>query len=135
MDKTIATNVGEDGKFNLRLLGHNVYVRKCIIPDISDADGKLLIALCEKTKDRTNWCEIIAIGPRCGQRRNVSKAELRAKHLNRWMNTPIKKGDFVVLPESSKREMMWRGGLGDESELIVDECELIAMISAEDVGN
>jgi len=135
MDNTTAMNVGEDGKFNLRLLGHNVYVRKCLVPDITDEDGKLLVAFCDKTKEKTNWCEVLAIGPKCGRRRSGSKSKLMALNLNRWMNTPINKGDFVVLPESSKRELMWRGGLGDESELVVDESELIAMIRAEDAGD
>ena len=132
-DKTVARNVGEEGKHTLRVLGHNLYVRKCVVPDITDEAGKIVVALCEQTKDRTNWAEVVAVGPKVGQRRNGNKRDLKAKDLARWANMQIKPGDFVVLPESSKRNMMWRGGLGEESELVVYESELIAMIPAEEI--
>jgi co-chaperonin GroES (HSP10) len=129
---SVAHNVGQDGKFNIKLLGHRVYVRKCVQPDLTDEDGKLIIALCDKSKEMTNWCEVLAVGPECGKSRRGTRRELRAKDLDRWVDCIVTPGDFVVLPECSKRNMMWRGGLGDESELIVDESEMIAMLRRKD---
>lgn len=130
---SVAHNVGECGDKAVRLLGHNVLVRKCVRPDLTDEQGEVLVALCEKTKDRTCWCEVLAVGPECGKpRRNMSKAELRRRDIPFCLNFIAKTGDLVVLPESSKREMMWRGVCGEDSELIVDECELIALLPSEE---
>lgn len=116
-DKTIACGVGEKDdngirKHTIRMYGNNVYFRKCVTPDIMDEDGKLLIVLCEKRKDTTNFAEILAIGPDCTE--------------------GIKIGDIAILPECSGENKMWRGGLGEDSEGVIDESEIIAVIPLEE---
>jgi len=116
-NKTIACGVGEKDdngirRHTIRMYGSKVYVRKCTTPDIYDEDGELLIVLTEKRKDTTNFCEVLAVGPDCKEQ--------------------IEIGDTVMLPECSGENKMWRGGLGEDAEVIIDESEIIAVIPSEE---
>ena len=57
-----------------------VYVRKTLRRDITD-DDRILIALPETVANTTNWCEILAVGPKC--------QHIKPEHV----------GGFVFMPE------------------------------------
>lgn len=48
-----------------RPLNDFVLLLKCTNEHVKDDDGKILIVLTDKSLDRTNWLEIVAIGPKC----------------------------------------------------------------------
>ena len=106
-----------------------------------------------------NWCVVLAVGPKVGMRRTEKEMDpfrvgrdSRGKHSYRWgtkrpgkhrpikhygiprhVNNPVKPGDFIILPETSIWERMWRGITGSEHELIVDECEIKMIYSPDGV--
>lgn len=124
----------------VRLLGHNLFVRKCQLPDIKDKHGKVLVALTDHTKNQTNWAEILLVGPEVGKRRDRKTCERLSGLGNKcersygWNPKP---GDFVVLPEMSANHTMWREPIGGnrayEHDLIVDECNVIVWFPKENM--
>jgi co-chaperonin GroES (HSP10) len=130
MSSDVAVAVGDphDPK-TIRLLGHNVYVRRCRVPEIKREDGTVLIALTDQTQNSSNCAEVLAIGPKVGKPR---AGKLPPGVVLCYNSDAIKVGDFVYLPTQSRNGLMWRGGLGADYELIVDESELIAVIPQED---
>ena len=89
----------------VRLLGHWIYVRKCVAQDVIDkATGKLLLELPQWSKDFAEqpfaWVEVLAIGPKVGkpalgdywlERKATQKY---AKHIPNEMEI----GDLVLIP-------------------------------------
>ena len=76
------------------------------------------------------WCEVLAVGPLCNTTR--SRQERKRHKIPQSFYNPSKPGDFVVLPEVSERSLMWRGVFGNPNDLIVDECELVAIVKQAD---
>lgn len=138
-DRSIARNVGNKyDPVNFRVMGHNVYVRRCINPDIEDDDGNVIIVLPDIVANNTNCAEVLAIGPKVGKPRDeiyYNRKRRKQMGLNLCYNmSDLQVGDLVYLPQQSVNAMMWRGGLGNDYELIVDESELIARIPKEELN-
>ena len=91
---------------DIRVRGHNMLLRKCFRPD----EGG--IVLPDQLKERTNFCEVLAMGEKCG-----------TPNGKRGINNYIEVDDMVYVVESS--HSMYRGLLGDESLLIVDEKDIV----------
>jgi hypothetical protein len=49
----------------IKPLSDRILLHKCENDDVRDDDGSVLIALPDKTKDDTNFCKVIASGPKC----------------------------------------------------------------------
>jgi co-chaperonin GroES (HSP10) len=49
----------------IRMVGDKVMVMRCFNPDIEDEDGNPLIVMPDIVKEDTNFCEILAVGPKC----------------------------------------------------------------------
>ena len=90
-----AVNVGKNHDQTLRLLGKKIYVRKCLRPN---PDG---LVLAEQTRDRSNWCEVLGVGPAC-------KGEIQV-------------GDIVHVKETEADNRRWLNPLGAPYEAIIEE--------------
>lgn len=138
----------------MRLLGHYVLARKCeenadnflVGPagavDVPEKFKRLGEVMAESRCKKTMlWgCEVLAVGPDVGKLRDKKfKAKWRCPSLvYRGSGTKylipvnsvceLRVGDIIILPESSESQMMWRGVTGSPWDLIVDECEIIAII-------
>ena len=140
-------------------MAHNLLVRKCErrnsdflfqdadnveIPELPaglHADPEAMLQTLKRHMP-INWCEILAVGPKCGTRR--TKEEMRKfllpkekrtqgrKYLIPWhVNTHFQVGDLVVLPEVADPGLMYRGATGNSNDLIVDESLIFLSIPAE----
>jgi hypothetical protein len=144
----------------IRVLGHKMLVRKCL----ADSSGVLIDApatfdgraqlpahlqhevkhLLGSLQERTNCCEVMAVGPRC----NCSRSDGDFRRLNpkqsggkpvykrpvpRCMVNPSRPGDFVYLPEQSERGLMWNDalGIGRLDYVLIDESECMAIVPKE----
>ena len=78
-------------------------------------------------------CEVLAVGPKCGTPRdrmdwkNLNRNQPVNLQVARHLNNPAVPGDFVILPERSLRGRMWVGVTGRDYDVLVDECEVIAV--------
>jgi hypothetical protein len=99
-EDTVSTGCGKQ----VRVLGHMLYVRKCIEPDIIDkATGKLLLALPDWAKDFAEkayaWVELIGKGPQVGAPAEGQYLQQReAKHLPRHVPDEYMIGDMLLIP-------------------------------------
>jgi len=90
----------------LRPIGHWLYCRKCKQPDITGENGDLLLVLPEKSRDDTEWAQVLALGCDCGGPRVVwpkwyqrmGRHQRERYNLVRWQNTPLMPGDRVLFP-------------------------------------
>ena len=146
-DPSEVSLVTNEGLRSIRLTGHKMLLRKCL-----RNDNLLLLDGGKGTKsahvspeqlieaDRIAdqivgglpcyWCEVLAVGPLCNTTR--SRQERKRHKIPQSFYNPSQPGDFVVLPEVSERSLMWRGVFGNPNDLIVDECELIAIVKQAD---
>lgn len=118
----------------VRMLGHNLYVRKCQVPDLTDEQGKVLIALPEWTKENTCWAEILKVGPDVGMKPSKKRVKRLGRHL--WLHWEPKPGDLVLLPEVAGNNLKWREPLGridSPSDLVVDESNVILQLPKENI--
>ena len=93
--KNTASEVGYYGRDEVRLIGHEVYWRKCFR---EEPDG---LALCEETQDNCNVAEVLAIGPKCG----TIEQDKRKRERFKWpcgQVFPAKVGDLIILPNESQ---------------------------------
>ena len=101
-----------------------------------------------------NWFEVLAVGPRVGMVRDEREMERfrlpdtdKGGYLYHWPSGRVKRyaiprgrvneievGDFVILPECSRYERMWRGVTGSVHDVLVDECEIQLRCPAESVA-
>jgi co-chaperonin GroES (HSP10) len=51
--------------FNVKPLGDKILLHKCENDDVRGDDGEVLVALPDKTKDNTMFCQVLAVGPKC----------------------------------------------------------------------
>lgn len=49
----------------LRPMGDRLLLHKCENPEPQDDAGNVLIVLPDMTKDNTNFCQVLAAGPKC----------------------------------------------------------------------
>ena len=124
-EQSIATGLGLDGRGRVTLLGHNLYVRHCQKPDITDDDGHTIIALTDKGRGQTLWYEIIAVGPlvgtSCTRKGPGGLPQFKAWHF------PAKVGDLVLLPAVGINKPFQHAPFGWDEEMIVDEYECIVL--------
>lgn len=131
----------------LSVTGHRMLVRKCELDGdnflIGEA-GKVEIPeeflsigqtqLNSLVKNyRSYVCEVLAVGPLCGRARDrmdwkrLNRNQPVNLRVARHLNNPAEPGDFVILPERSLRGRMWVGVTGRDYDILVDECEVIAV--------
>lgn len=136
----------------MRLLGHRLLVRKCV----ANTDGILIDGDADPAKaarqlpahlqaeaqqvldslqERTNLAEVLAVGPMVGKPRKeedvrrYNKGEAGKKRpVNRWVNNPVRVGDFVALPEQSEMGWMFAGVTGWPFDYIVDEHDVVFIV-------
>ena len=133
---------------NILPTGHLLFVRACVQYDESrllagparkppgplpafcrDADAAVASVVKSLSGEHGNTWEVVATGPGVGQRRTAPQSWLKRMDVPRWQDTPVKPGDFVLLPDGSKRNLArGRGATGDTSEAFVDEVEAIAIL-------
>jgi hypothetical protein len=101
-----AVGVGEKGKFNVRMTGRKIYVRKCTTPN---PEG---IILTDITRDRSNWCEVLACGPECVE--------------------GLEPGDMVFVKEVAVDNRQWVNPLGAPFEAIVEEQNIEFVVKQKD---
>jgi len=140
-------------------VAHNMLVRKCErrdsdflvqggaevnVPELP-AGFKLDAEMMMKSLKRNmpvNWCEVLAIGPKCGIRRTAEgmkkfllpknqRTEHRKYSIPWHINVKFQVGDLVVLPEVADPGLMYRGATGNRDDLIVDESLVYIRISGE----
>lgn len=51
--------------WKIRPLGARLLLHKCENEEPKDESGEVLIALPDKTRDNTQFCKILAVGPKC----------------------------------------------------------------------
>lgn len=74
-------------------------------PDMHYADG---------------WCEVLAVG----EKREYTAYEKDLYEIPKGFRSPVKKGDFVCIPEHSKHGKHWRCGVtGYDYDVVVAEWE------------
>lgn len=137
---------GETGDLSFRPLaygGHAYFVRKCVAGESFEGDDAIRqlggIVLLDVYMNDTFVGEVIGIGPRVGQPCTASHfkvwAGTRDKHnprgyrRARCLEAVVRKGDFVLLPESHpgiKRSP------GCEYEFSVEESVPLAILQTED---
>ena len=139
-----------DGKQEtLTLLGHRLLVRKCLaatdgillegdvdegkaarqLPEHLRAEAQAVI---DSLQERTNMAEVLAVGPLIGKPRDLGDVrrynrgeEGKKRPVNRWVDNPVKVGDFVALPEQSEMGWMFAGVTGYPFDYIVDEHDVV----------
>ena len=87
----------------------------------------ILATLTDKTHQ--NFCEVLAVGPLCNTLR--TKVERKRMGLPPNFYNPSRVGDIVLLPERSGRGLLWNNITGKLYDILVDECEVIAIIPQE----
>ena len=106
--------------FSFTVLGHRVWVRKCKNP--SEIGG---IAIPEKSQEFTTACEVVAVGPNVGERRNMKNVrdDIR-ESVCAHQSSPIKVGGVVWVDNSHPltTRLPW-----SDHEYLVDECAITAM--------
>jgi hypothetical protein len=122
----VAEEVGELGDKTLTVLGHWVYVRKCVRPD------PMPIVLPDAMRDtgdyiaRLGQVEVLAIGAKVGERRTQKQKELVARGWARQQVPDFKVGDIVLVPERSQH--LWRSAINKADEFFIDEAEIRAVL-------
>ena len=129
----------------LLVQGHRLFVRKLkrrtdniLIGDpdapVSGFAETILRSMVDKTPSQ--YCVVLGVGDRCGKPR--SKADLKKLNAVKGVprvplciENPAKRGDIVCLPESSPRQLMFRGATGDPDEVFIDESEIEFIIPRE----
>jgi len=111
----------------LELFGHYLYLRGC-----KAAIDSGPIAIPDGFEDASQFFEVVAVGPKVGERRSGSKASLKAKGMLRRQNSPMNVGDFVLLPYDVPWGTMWTVPGQPIHDRIVDESQILAWIPKED---
>ena len=146
----------DDGKTRmLRVFGRRLLVRRCkadaskyLIGEATGAVPSGIPAFLVQTADEhlagleggfCNFCEVLAVGPRCGtplsdKEKDEAKKARRAKESG-WnaLDNPVRPGDFVVVPDASTFAR-FRGVTGAEYDLMIDERDCIAVVAKEDLA-
>lgn len=104
-DRALAVSVGENHDKRVRVRGKMVYLRKCIKPN----PGRLV--LTDITRDRCNWCEVLAAGPDC--------------------EDTIQQGDMAWINEIDADNRHWLNPLGDPNEVVVEEQNIAFVLKKE----
>lgn len=138
----------------IRVLGHNILARRLkdncehmLIGEAKSGKGERLGELMlESLTDRnyTYLAEVLAVGRDIGKKRSPhfmrrfkylphEKQYRRGRRYRIDYNNacPIRVGDSIILPETSKNNLMWRPVTGGRYDVMVDESEVIAYIPSE----
>ena len=49
----------------IKPLGDRLLLHKCVNADPEDDNGRVLVVLPDMTRDTTNFCQVLASGPKC----------------------------------------------------------------------
>jgi hypothetical protein len=121
------------GKINACKVAPNKFLlRKCKKPSTSfligeaKTDSRVADAIMEELTGRPSmvyadgWCEVLAVG----EKREYTAMELDKYEIPEGFCSPVKKGDLVCIPESSKYGRHWRCGVtGLDYDVVVEEWE------------
>lgn len=113
-------NIVKIGRFNFVVWGHWLYCRKCRTPDIKDANGIVRIVIPDKSKDSSNWLEVLAKGTKIGSQRSDDSRVLKTKKIRRWSTDDIKVGDMILCPENHPWGMPHSPFAPDGVEFFID---------------
>jgi len=104
--------------FSFTVLGHRVWVRKC--RERGEVGG---IIIPEKSRDFTTACEVVAIGPKVGETRDLKSMRSHDRpHVCKRQNTPIEVGQIVYVENEHPLTTTLPWG---SEEFLVDECALV----------
>lgn len=109
------------------LFGHYLYVRGCKAK-LDSGD----IEIPNGFEDASYFFEVVAVGPKVGKRRSGKSKDLKARGHLRHQNSPMRVGDFVLLPYDTAWGTMWLVPGMPMTDRIVDESQILAWISKED---
>jgi len=62
------------------LVGAKLLVRKCFVDDYRDQDGRLLLYRTEKSREQTNWAEVLMVGAGCKEFREENVGDFVVAH-------------------------------------------------------
>jgi hypothetical protein len=107
------------------ITGHWMYCRKC---RQSERYAGTVIYRPEKAVDNTTWVEILALGPKCGERREFrDKADRRKQDMVPWLVNPLRVGDLAMCPDDHPWGIV--RSPYDEYEYFIDECVPVAVLA------
>lgn len=117
------SNVVQIPECDLELQGHWLYVRQCLKPDTYAGTE---IIRCEKDKKRSHVCEVLAVGPRVGGKRDKPRRWRMQRGIPMHQCSPFEPGDFVLVPENSPHNLL-KNSPYDKYEFFVDESVILGV--------
>jgi hypothetical protein len=115
-----------------RIAPNKMLLRKCKKPDTSFIIGeakessRIADGIMQDMTERPGminadgWCEVLAVG----DKREYTEMEKDKYDIPKGFSSPVKKGDLVCIPESSKHGRHWRCGVtGLDYDVVVAEYE------------
>jgi hypothetical protein len=157
MDSTVFNYTDKEGnEKSMRVLGHNLLVRRCernsseFLIGSTDKplsnDARMMVDSMSK-QGWCHWCHVLAIGPDANKPRSPEQMKRFVARKPTALSTEVKYaipwgvacediriGDFVVLPEVSETNTQWRGVTGYEYDVLTDITNIIAVLPEKDHG-
>lgn len=104
----------------MRVRGHWLYCKKCVTPELTDEENRVLVALPERTQDTSQWVQVLAVGPDCGKRRDLPEWKKKLPDMRVWCSDPIRVGDLLLCPNHHAWGIV--ESPYDADEYFIDEC-------------
>jgi len=143
-------------KKTIKIMGHRILVRRMetprkqwIVGDESNSkctpEQLAIVEAAVKTWQKETWAygaECLAIGAACSEartcramnrylippERRIRNLRGRKYFIERNIVCPIVPGDVILCPETSSRNMMWRGITGSADDCLIDISEVLGYI-------
>ena len=109
---------------------NKLLLRKCKKPSVNyligdgGGDSRIAEGILQHLMERPDmqyadgWCEVLAVG----RRREYTPYERDLYEIPKGFRSPVKKGDFVCIPEHSEHGRQWRCGItGYDYDIVVGE--------------